>query len=91
MSDASMRPVAGVPGVDFSIEDVRGGFPDELEIVPLERPVDATVQVPGSKSLTNRALLVAALADGHSTIKKPPPERRLLLAHGCPRSPRILC
>lgn len=71
MSDASMRPVAGVPGVDFSIEDVRGGFPDELEIVPLERPVDATVQVPGSKSLTNRALLVAALADGHSTIKNP--------------------
>ena len=71
MSGASMRPVVGVPGVDFSIEDVRGGFPDELEIVPLERPVDATVQVPGSKSLTNRALLVAALADGRSTIKNP--------------------
>ncbi len=71
MSDASMKPVVGVPGVDFSIEDVRGGFPDELEIVPLERPVDATVQVPGSKSLTNRALLVAALADGRSTIKNP--------------------
>jgi 3-phosphoshikimate 1-carboxyvinyltransferase len=71
MSGASMRPVVGVPGVDFSIEDVRGGFPDELEIVPLERPVDATVQVPGSKSFTNRALLVAALADGRSTIKNP--------------------
>ncbi len=71
MSGASMRPVAGVPGVDFSIEDVRGDFPDELEIAPLERPVDATVRVPGSKSLTNRALLVAALADGDSTIKNP--------------------
>ncbi len=66
-----MEPVAGVPGVDFSVEDVRGDFPDELEITPLERPVDATVRVPGSKSVTNRALLVAALADGPSTIHNP--------------------
>ncbi len=64
-----MNRVAGVPGVDFSVEDVRGTFPDELEITPLERPPDATVRVPGSKSVTNRALLVAALADGPSTIE----------------------
>ncbi|MFC7960348.1 3-phosphoshikimate 1-carboxyvinyltransferase [Rhodococcoides kroppenstedtii] len=32
------------------------------------RPVRATVDVPGSKSLTNRALVLAALADGPSTI-----------------------
>jgi 3-phosphoshikimate 1-carboxyvinyltransferase len=64
-----MRPVTGVPGVDFSVEDVRGAFPDELEIEPLDGPVDATVHVPGSKSVTNRALLVAALADGASTIR----------------------
>jgi 3-phosphoshikimate 1-carboxyvinyltransferase len=31
-------------------------------------PVDATVRVPGSKSLTNRALAVAALADGPSVL-----------------------
>jgi 3-phosphoshikimate 1-carboxyvinyltransferase len=31
-------------------------------------PVRATVQVPGSKSLTNRALVLAALADGPSTV-----------------------
>ena len=31
-------------------------------------PVDATVTVPGSKSITNRALVLAALADGPSTI-----------------------
>ena len=66
-----MRPVVGVPGVDFSVEDVRGTFPDELEITPLGRPVDATVSVPGSKSVTNRALIVAALADGPSTILNP--------------------
>ncbi len=34
-------------------------------------PVSATVQVPGSKSITNRALLLAALADGPSTIRRP--------------------
>lgn len=32
-------------------------------------PVDATVSVPGSKSITNRALVLAALADGPSTIE----------------------
>jgi 3-phosphoshikimate 1-carboxyvinyltransferase len=64
-----LRPVTGVPGVDFSVEDVRGAFPDELEIEPLDGPVDATVHVPGSKSVTNRALLIAALADGASTIR----------------------
>ena len=31
-------------------------------------PVNATVTVPGSKSLTNRALILAALADGTSTV-----------------------
>jgi 3-phosphoshikimate 1-carboxyvinyltransferase len=31
-------------------------------------PVDAVVPVPGSKSLTNRALVLAALADGPSTV-----------------------
>ena len=57
--------------MDFSIDDVRGVFPDELEIEPLERPPNATVPVPGSKSVTNRALLVAALADGTSKITNP--------------------
>ncbi|HET7270576.1 MAG TPA: 3-phosphoshikimate 1-carboxyvinyltransferase [Rubrobacter sp.] len=66
-----MSRVAGVPGVDFSVEDVRGTFPEELEITPLDRPPDATINVPGSKSVTNRALLIAALADGVSRIRNP--------------------
>lgn len=37
-------------------------------IVPLAAPPDATVAVPGSKSLTNRALVMAALADGRSRL-----------------------
>ena len=63
--------VAGVPGADFGVEDVRGEFPERLEISPLGRPLDAEVRVPGSKSVTNRAMLVAALADGVSTIENP--------------------
>jgi 3-phosphoshikimate 1-carboxyvinyltransferase len=34
-------------------------------------PVDATVAVPGSKSMTNRALLLAAVADGPSQVRRP--------------------
>jgi 3-phosphoshikimate 1-carboxyvinyltransferase len=41
---------------------------DALPIAPLSGPLDATVAVPGSKSLTNRALLIAALADGRSVL-----------------------
>ena len=37
-------------------------YPPELEIVPLTRPPAAAVTVPGSKSITNRALVLAALA-----------------------------
>jgi 3-phosphoshikimate 1-carboxyvinyltransferase len=66
-----VNQVVGVPGVDFTVEDVRPAFPDELEVTPLERPPDATIRVPGSKSVTNRALIVAALADGHTTITNP--------------------
>lgn len=32
-------------------------------------PVDVTVSLPGSKSLTNRALILAALADGPSVVR----------------------
>jgi 3-phosphoshikimate 1-carboxyvinyltransferase len=37
-------------------------------VQPLTRPPSCTVRVPGSKSITNRALLLAALADGESTL-----------------------
>ena len=41
---------------------------DVLAVTPIEGPIDATVTVPGSKSLTNRALVCAALASGTSTV-----------------------
>jgi 3-phosphoshikimate 1-carboxyvinyltransferase len=39
-----------------------------LEIKPISHPLRAVVRVPGSKSLTNRALLIAALAKGTTRI-----------------------
>jgi 3-phosphoshikimate 1-carboxyvinyltransferase len=56
----------------FSFRDL-GGFATlrrpmgELAVAPIP-PMDATVRVPGSRSLTNRALVCAALADGESRL-----------------------
>ncbi|MGA2245218.1 MAG: 3-phosphoshikimate 1-carboxyvinyltransferase [Verrucomicrobiota bacterium] len=44
-------------------------LPELIEIVPLEKPVRAEITVPGSKSITNRALILAALADGPVTLQ----------------------
>jgi 3-phosphoshikimate 1-carboxyvinyltransferase len=41
---------------------------DEIEVKPLRRPIKAEVRVPGSKSITNRALLIAAMAPGRSEL-----------------------
>jgi 3-phosphoshikimate 1-carboxyvinyltransferase len=38
-------------------------YPEILHIEPLRDPPRATIQVPGSKSITNRALILAALSD----------------------------
>jgi 3-phosphoshikimate 1-carboxyvinyltransferase len=43
-------------------------LPVLIEIVPLNRPLSAVVSVPGSKSITNRALILAALGSGETTI-----------------------
>ncbi len=41
---------------------------DRYEIEPICHALNATVTVPGSKSLTNRAMLLAALADGTTRL-----------------------
>lgn len=53
-----------------------GELPSPLPLSPPVRtrgqaPINATIRPPGSKSLTNRALLLAALADGESTLHRP--------------------
>lgn len=44
-------------------------LPSLIEIVPLTQPVRAGITVPGSKSITNRALVLAALAGGETTLQ----------------------
>ena len=44
-------------------------MPKSIEIRPVAGPLDAVVRPPGSKSITNRALVCAALADGTSTLE----------------------
>lgn len=44
--------------------------PDPWPAPTPRAPVDVTVDLPGSKSLTNRALLLAAIADGPSVIRR---------------------
>lgn len=41
---------------------------DNISINPISHPLHATARVPGSKSLTNRALLIASLADGTTRL-----------------------
>src|SRR5947209_8236768 len=42
---------------------------EQIEIRPVSKPIDAEIQIPGSKSITNRALLLTALAEGTSTLE----------------------
>jgi 3-phosphoshikimate 1-carboxyvinyltransferase len=45
-------------------------LPDPWPAPRANHPVEAVVSLPGSKSLTNRALLLAALSDGPSVVRR---------------------
>jgi len=53
--------------MDMATTDLRLRL-DELEILPL-RSMDGVAEIPGSKSYTNRALAIASLADGVTTLE----------------------
>jgi len=55
------------------------GDPGDWLAPTLRRPVDATVTLPGSKSLTNRFLVLAALAGDWSRLRQPLRSRDTLL------------
>jgi 3-phosphoshikimate 1-carboxyvinyltransferase len=48
---------------------LREKYISQMLIQPITHPLNASVRVPGSKSLTNRALLIAALADGTTRLE----------------------
>ncbi len=45
-------------------------FPNIIRLAPIG-PVSAEIRIPGSKSITNRAFVIAALADGLSILNAP--------------------
>jgi 3-phosphoshikimate 1-carboxyvinyltransferase len=55
--------------IDTSSTDKLMALPELIEISPPSRPVQALVTVPGSKSLTNRALILAALGGGETRLR----------------------
>ena len=59
---AEVRAVESAPDVPYNRRM------DAYRVIPVAGPLDAVVQIPGSKSLTNRALVAAALADGRSRL-----------------------
>jgi 3-phosphoshikimate 1-carboxyvinyltransferase len=62
---AEVAEGAGADGADpFGLR----GLPDPLPVAPLRGAIDAVAEVPGSKSITNRALVCAALAGGRSRL-----------------------
>lgn len=61
----------------------RKGYPDVYRVRTLVRPVEAVVRPPGSKSITNRAMIIAALASGVSRVGNPLESEDTVAMRGC--------
>lgn len=65
------RPHECTDATTLSVVTAATDAPADLWPAPrAAHPVDAVVTLPGSKSLTNRALLLAAIADGPSVVRR---------------------
>ena len=62
-----------------------------LKIVPLEKPIQAEVAIPGSKSYTNRALILSALTKGEVKILNPLLSDDTVAMIGCLKQFGIRC
>lgn len=63
-------------GISFAYEKINNKMEKNMntenniyKVIPVKKPVSGTVTVPGSKSMTNRALLMAALSKGKSKLR----------------------
>jgi 3-phosphoshikimate 1-carboxyvinyltransferase len=57
-----------------------------FEVEPLKKPVNTTIELPGSKSYTNRALVMSALTKGPVTLYNPLYSEDTEIMIGCLRS-----
>ena len=72
MHCSPLSPAAGEPTTAAAVPDHASGGPAEPWPAPLAAgPVDAEVALPGSKSVTNRAVVLAALANGVGAVRRP--------------------
>jgi 3-phosphoshikimate 1-carboxyvinyltransferase len=59
-----MQPAQGDSWTPWSAPgDIRA-----VEVSPIRTPIDATILIPGSKSISNRALIIAAMAEGRTRL-----------------------
>ncbi len=66
-----------MPVTPTSLDILRGplsGLPGAITLAPVGGPIDAVVTPPGSKSLANRALVLALLGCGKATLRNIPEE-----------------
>jgi 3-phosphoshikimate 1-carboxyvinyltransferase len=68
---AVLMMAVSYPAAVIDLSPALDRLPDPLPIRALPGAFDATIAVPGSKSLTCRAYVVAALAEGESRIRRP--------------------
>ena len=67
---AAPRQLVRVSGFNLHRNEfLDGRFPTSSKSSRSAKPVRAEITVPGSKSITNRALILAALADGETILK----------------------
>ena len=65
----SLRWIAGRMYPNSIIAQRLTPMTDPLPITPFTQKLDHSIQLPGSKSITNRALILAALAEGETRLE----------------------
>lgn len=65
------RAIAAAAAVRRSVAAARADAPAEVRVAPARSGLRGTVRVPGDKSITHRALLLAAVAEGASEVEGP--------------------
>lgn len=68
MNQSTNQPSANSPGSPSPAGSSAGAKPISVTLQPLSSPVIGSVRVPGSKSITNRAVICAAMASGESFL-----------------------